>query len=168
MDILCVWILHHVDCYALCCNIFIPRILCTLYYFRIPSVAVHDFGTSLHRHAMDYKRRFKHHHGYVDWNWRGRRKQNTAALMQGWCSVDLLIIKKIIWWNIFYIIFCLIWLYYFSLPYLFLLKEVHNALILLTRIINFNQIFIEQNLLHFLIPQIRYLLFYLFLILSIK
>ena len=125
MDILCLWILYHVDSTALCSNTFIPRILCTLYYFRLYSVTLHDFSTPLYRHAVDHQRRFKYYCGNVDCNWGCHHKQNHAAL----------ITKKIIY--VEYI------LYYFSSPYLFLLKEVHNALVLLTCIINFNQIIVE-------------------------
>ena len=125
--ILCMRILYHVDCVALRSNTLIPRFLRTLYYFRIPSVAIHDFGTPLYRHAVDHQRRFKYHQCDVDCNWRCHHQQNYAALTT----------KKIIYGE--YI------LYYFLLLFLslFLLKEVHNALILLTCIINFNQVFIE-------------------------
>ena len=150
VDILCMWLLYHVDSDTLCSNTFIPWILRALHYFGFYSVALHDLGAALHRDAMDHQRRFKYHHGDVDYYRWSFSQQNNATL----------ITKN----NIC----CEYILYYFSSSYLFLLKEVHNALILLTRIINFNQILVEQNLLHFFIPKICYLLLYLFLILAIE
>ena len=133
--ILCVRILYHVDSAALRSNTLIPRFLRTLYYFRIPSVAVHDFSTPLYRHAVDHQRRFKYHQCDVDCNWRCHHQQNYSALTT----------KKIIY--VEYILYYFLLFYYFTILLLFfslfLLEEVHNALILLTRIVNFNQIIIE-------------------------
>ena len=127
--ILCMRILYHVDCVALCGNTLIPRFLRALYYFRIPSVAVHDFSTPLYRHAVDHQRRFKYHQCDVDCNWRCHHQQNYSALTT----------KKIIYVE-YILYYFLLFHFFFSL---FLLKEVHNALILLTCIINFNQIIVE-------------------------
>lgn len=80
VDIPCMRILYHVDSPALRSNTLIPRFLRTLYYFRIPSVAVHDFSTPLYRHAVDHQRRFKYHQCDVDCNWRCHHQQNDAAL----------------------------------------------------------------------------------------
>ena len=76
----CVWILYRVDSATLHSNTLIPRILCALYYFRFPSVTIHDFGTPLYRHAVDHQRRFKYHQCDVDCSWRSHHQQNDAAL----------------------------------------------------------------------------------------